>query len=64
MTSNEWNVYLRSLHFPIDDVSIEADKGNDKIGDFPDYAVIPDHDGWAHFTNPRTVSLTMNLWFN
>jgi hypothetical protein len=61
---NEWEQYLRSLHFPIDDISIETDKGNDKIGDYPDYAEIPDHDDWAHFLNPRTVSMSLRLWFN
>jgi hypothetical protein len=63
MTGVEWGQYLASLHFPIKDAAIESDYGNDRIGDTPPYAVIADHDSWAHYLNPRTYSIGINLSF-
>jgi len=60
----EWNDYLKSLHFPITDKAIEDTPGHDRIGDYPSYAVIPTHDSWATFLNPRTYTLALNLSFN
>jgi len=63
MSGGEWNQYLASLHFPIDDIAIEKDKGNDRIGDTPPYAIIADHDSWAHYISPRTYSVGINISF-
>lgn len=63
MSAGEWNQYLASLHFPIDDIAIEKDKGNDRIGDTPPYAIIADHDSWAHYISPRTYSVGINISF-
>ena len=63
MTGTEWNAYLKSLHFPIDDPNIEDTPGEDRIGDFPSYAKLPAHDEWAHFLNPRTYTLGLRLSF-
>jgi len=64
MTANEQKEYMKSLHFPIDDGAIETDPGNDRIGDYPEYAEIATHDGWAHFMGPRSVSFSAILSFN
>ncbi len=64
MTETEQRNYMKSLHFPIEDGAIETDPGDDRVGDFPEYAVIPTHDGWAHFLNPRTVRFSLNLSVN
>ncbi len=69
MTRTEWEGYLKSLHFPIRDVTIETwrdengNPGNDRIGDYPDYAVLPDHDEWALFLNPRMYTLAFRVSF-
>ena len=69
MTSGEWDDYMKSLHFPIRDVTIETwrdengNPGNDRIGDYPNYAVLPDHDEWALFLNPRMYSLAFRVSF-
>jgi hypothetical protein len=63
LNGTEWGQYLNSLHFPIKDNTIESDYGNDRIGDTPSYAVIADHDSWAHFLSPRTYSVGINLSF-
>jgi hypothetical protein len=63
MSGVEWGQYLASLHFPIEDTAIESDYGNDRIGDTPSYAVIANHDSWAHYLSPRTYSVGFNLSF-
>jgi hypothetical protein len=63
MSGVEWGQYLASLHFPIKDTAIESDYGNDRIGDTPPYAIIADHDSWAHYLGPRSYSLGINLSF-
>jgi len=64
MSATEVADYLKSLHFPIDNLAIETDKGNDRYGDYPDYAVIPQHDAWANFLGGgRSYSVALRLLF-
>lgn len=65
MTAAESAKYMESLHFPIKDEwkSIEPDYGDDRIGDWPDYAVVPDHDSWGNYLGARTYTFGMSITF-
>ena len=63
MRAVDYTEYLRSLHFPIDDPLIEDTPGDDKIGDTPSYAQLPEQDQWALWKYPRTIAFGLRMSF-
>lgn len=63
MAGDESTDYLKSLHFPIDNKSIETDKGTDKLGDTPEYAIMPIRNQWALYAYPRSIAFGVKMDF-
>ena len=63
MRADDYQAYLRSLHFPVNDPVIEDTPGNDKIGDTPSYAKLPERDRWALWKYPRTFAFGLRVNF-
>jgi len=75
---DEWDDYVFSLHTNVDDPALQGPvqegwatdaagyvppRGDDMVGDMPEYAVVPQFDRWALWLDPRYIRWGIRLDF-